>query len=628
MSYRAGRGERAPKTLSPDELEAWRRRSARERARVQSVHAPRILLLTIAVVLVIWLAYLLSAALLAVGSQIPGLTVDTASAATPLGCAIPSCASTTPQDFEYSAPANTWTVVGVRSSTGAGNANVCTYRDAALTQQLGCSSLAANTAVDFVAVDYHHTPAGTLDYVRAERVSGSGALCTTYDCGTSIVVANGASLNATWPANQVVRAFNLVAGQAGTYRAAAIVTGGTADLGVAVFHSNGQANYAAGRSGALAEADVHGAGLSEGLYFAAAAGDTFGLVVWSNTAAGTANYRVEFRSVEVRAPNVASDEGGEAVADFLYVPTVPRGWSVLSLRPAFASPAPDADLKIYTRPDYFDQLDRSSAEPGVVDFIVANYANAPEDTAAVLVVSLGPIGSYKLDWVYDPPTLLDGDVAAVSLSGRVSSAWTMNLVGGLEYLFRFEPTGGTRGDASFGLYGPTLAAPSFTYGTRADSLAGSDVWGESATGWTGDLGIETFTYTPQVSGEFLVHVYQKRTQTVAGTFKAYPTSLIGVPDPGAGRASFATPWPSPSRAGQTVRFAFEMPGAGSARLVVLDARGRVVRTLVDGPLAAGAAVYAWDGRRNDGTRTAAGLYFARLERAGVAVESRRFVRVD
>jgi flagellar hook assembly protein FlgD len=61
---------------------------------------------------------------------------------------------------------------------------------------------------------------------------------------------------------------------------------------------------------------------------------------------------------------------------------------------------------------------------------------------------------------------------------------------------------------------------------------------------------------------------------------------------------------------------------------VLDARGRVVRTLVDGPLAAGAAVYAWDGRRNDGTRTAAGLYFARLERAGVAVESRRFVRVD
>ena len=631
MSYSGGRGEREPKTLSPEELETWRRRTARERARAESVHAPRLFLLTIAVVLVIWLAYLLSAALLTVGSQIPGLTVDAANAATPITCATPVCGSGTPQDFEYSAPANTWVAVGVRSSTGAGNANVCVHPDAALTQTLGCSALTGNTTVDFVAVDYHHTSSGNLDYVRAQRISGSGALCTTYDCGTSIVVANGSSLNTTWPANQVVRAFNLVAGP-GTYRVGVAVTpGGTADLGMAVFHSNGQGGYAAGRAGALAEADANGAGLGEGLYFTTATADTFGLVVWSNSAAGTASYRVDFRTAEKLLPNSASDEAGKSAADFFYEVTAPRGWSVLSLRPGVANPAPDADLRLYDRPDYLiqTQLARSSAEPGIVDFIVANYANAPQDTGAVLMVSLGPLGGYKLDWVYDPPVLpVTGEAVAVNLSGRVSRGWKTNLVAGVEYLFKFHPTGGTKGDASFGLYGPTLAVPQFEYGTRADSLAGSDVWAESATGWTGELGEEAFLYTPQVPGQFLVHVYQKRTQTVSGTLVAFPTALIGVPDPGAGRAVFLAPWPSPSRSGQAVRFSFEMPGAGRTRLTVLDARGRRVRAIVDGVLPAGAHAVAWDGRLDDGARAPSGLYFARLERPGVEAETRRFVRVD
>lgn len=577
--------------------------------------------------LVIWLAYLLSAALLTVGSQIPGLTVDVANAATPLSCGNSSCGSGTPQDFEYSAPVNAWAVVGVRSSTGAGNANVCAYQDAALAQTLACSTQPANTAVDFVAVDYHHTPGGSLDYVRSVRAAGSGELCTTFDCGTSVVTANSSALNGTWPATQVVRAFNLVAG-AGTYRVAVAVTSGTADLGIAVFNSAGQANYAAGRSGALAEADANPGGQGEGLYFTASAGDTFGLVVWSNTAAGTASFRLEFRSADNLAPNLAVDKSGTSVADFLYVPTEPGTWSVLALRPAVANPAPDADLKIYERPDYVTQLARSSAEAGVVDFIVAHYANVPEDTAAVLMVSLGPLGGYKLDWMYAPPALPVNEVVPMSMGGRVGLGWTMNLVAGVQYMWKFQPNAGTRGDASLGLYGPTLAVPQFTYGTRADSLAGSDAWAESATGWVADQGIETFVYTPQVSGNFLLYLYQKRSQGVVGSLLWFPTSLLGVPDPGPGRAAFVAPWPSPARTGQSVRFAFEMPQAGAARLVVLDARGRIVRTLVDGPLAGGPAALAWDGRLAAGATAAPGLYFARLERPGVQSEVRRFLRLD
>src|SRR5262245_3498324 len=118
MSVRAGRGEREPKSLSPEELQAWRRRVARERVRVQSARAPRIFLLTLALVLVIWLAYLLSAALLTVGSQFPGLTVESANAATSLACGTPSCGTTSPADFQYTAPTNSWAVIGVRSTAG------------------------------------------------------------------------------------------------------------------------------------------------------------------------------------------------------------------------------------------------------------------------------------------------------------------------------------------------------------------------------------------------------------------------------------------------------------------------------------------------------------------------------
>ena len=587
------------------------------------MHAPRVFLLTLAVVLVIWLAYLLSAALLAVGSQIPGLTVETASAATPLSCAVPACGSATPQDFEYTAPANAWAVVGVRSSTGAGNANLCLYGDAALTQTLACSDLSANTAVDFVAVDYHHQPGGT-DYVRAQRASGSGDLCTTFDCGTSVLTANASPLTATWQANVVVRVFNLVVG-AGTYRVAAMVTSGTADLGIAVFNSGG-AGYAAGRVGAIAEADANGGGDGEGLYFTATGSDTFGFVVWSNTAAGTANYRVEFRTAEELVPNTAINKGGTGFADFLYVPGTPRAWSVLALRPAIANPAPDADIAIYARPDFESQLARSNAEAGVVDFLVANYANVPEDTAAALMTSIGPLGSYKLDWMYGPPVLPSAEPTAMSMGTRVGLGWKMSLVAGVPYLWKFQPTAGTRGDASLGLYGPTLAEPQFTYGTRADSLAGSDAWAESPTGWAGDQGIETFGYTPQVSGEFLLYVYQKRTQNVAGTLIYFPASLLGVPSPGPGRAGFLAPWPSPSRTGQSVRFAFEMPAAGRARLVLVDARGRTVRALADEPLGAGPVVLLWDGRLSTGAEAAPGLYFARLERPGVRTEVRRFAR--
>ncbi|HEX7880438.1 MAG TPA: FlgD immunoglobulin-like domain containing protein, partial [Candidatus Eisenbacteria bacterium] len=67
--------------------------------------------------------------------------------------------------------------------------------------------------------------------------------------------------------------------------------------------------------------------------------------------------------------------------------------------------------------------------------------------------------------------------------------------------------------------------------------------------------------------------------------------------------------------------------ATPVRLDIFDVTGRLVRCLVDGPLAAGPHEFAWDGRSAEGHPVAGGLYFYRMS-AGDRVESRKLLVVD
>ncbi len=58
---------------------------------------------------------------------------------------------------------------------------------------------------------------------------------------------------------------------------------------------------------------------------------------------------------------------------------------------------------------------------------------------------------------------------------------------------------------------------------------------------------------------------------------------------------------------------FTLDRAGSASLRVFDVSGRLVRTLVDGPLAAGGHTASWDGRDTSGRLVASGVYSYVLE---------------
>jgi subtilisin family serine protease len=57
---------------------------------------------------------------------------------------------------------------------------------------------------------------------------------------------------------------------------------------------------------------------------------------------------------------------------------------------------------------------------------------------------------------------------------------------------------------------------------------------------------------------------------------------------------------------------FELAAAGQVSLVVMDLRGRRVRTLVDGVLEAGARTVSWNGLADDGRTLSGGVYLARL----------------
>jgi hypothetical protein len=81
-------------------------------------------------------------------------------------------------------------------------------------------------------------------------------------------------------------------------------------------------------------------------------------------------------------------------------------------------------------------------------------------------------------------------------------------------------------------------------------------------------------------------------------------------------------YPNPFNPSTTI--AFELESASRARLRIYDVTGKLVRTLVDGRLAAGPHRAAWDGADDRGRAVASGVYYYRLD-AGPASATRRMV---
>jgi hypothetical protein len=90
--------------------------------------------------------------------------------------------------------------------------------------------------------------------------------------------------------------------------------------------------------------------------------------------------------------------------------------------------------------------------------------------------------------------------------------------------------------------------------------------------------------------------------------------------PPASRRAAVRAAPNPFNPQTTLHFS--LPRAGPARLAVFDLRGRRVRTLVAGRLAAGEHAVRWNGRDGAGRAAPSGVYLVRLAADGMAASTR------
>jgi hypothetical protein len=113
---------------------------------------------------------------------------------------------------------------------------------------------------------------------------------------------------------------------------------------------------------------------------------------------------------------------------------------------------------------------------------------------------------------------------------------------------------------------------------------------------------------------------------VVDSFTIYPPPATGAGemlDVEELRTSIDAAMPNPTRAGAT--FEFQLARAGTARLALYDATGRLVRVLTEGAFLAGRHEAAWDGRDAGGSQVASGVFFARLEGADGRTSSAKMI---
>ena len=112
----------------------------------------------------------------------------------------------------------------------------------------------------------------------------------------------------------------------------------------------------------------------------------------------------------------------------------------------------------------------------------------------------------------------------------------------------------------------------------------------------GDLGYIDIWLTTVTGDSALVEV-----ELVAGAVTGAETN----PTPSV--AVLYQNYPNPFNPSTSIEFS--LPARERVSLKVFDVSGRLVRTLVDGPLSDGSHRYAWDGRNERGASVASGVYF-------------------
>jgi hypothetical protein len=231
-------------------------------------------------------------------------------------------------------------------------------------------------------------------------------------------------------------------------------------------------------------------------------------------------------------------------------------------------------------------IERSEAGPDLFDGRCAGCHDDDSQTCVGCHRHKGTITA-----VADLPEYAPGQTVTVTVYGGTLGGWIRGLLYDHNDVEVDRATGPT-GTGDDGLGNPvtfpvTLQAP-------APMQAGDYTW---RAGWYGASNLATDHH--EVTVPITIHVVDNA---------AVPESPFG-PAANALRIS-----PNPMASHGTLHFSVS-PAAGSVRVLIIDACGRVVRHLVDGPLVPGEHGIAWDGTDDDGRPAPSGTYMASLSGA-------------
>ncbi|MDP6418904.1 MAG: GDSL-type esterase/lipase family protein [Candidatus Krumholzibacteria bacterium] len=124
-------------------------------------------------------------------------------------------------------------------------------------------------------------------------------------------------------------------------------------------------------------------------------------------------------------------------------------------------------------------------------------------------------------------------------------------------------------------------------------------------------------------------VYHMRLSFIVGTGDTADIDLVSTslataaPGKPASSLNLAV-WPNPFNPLAELRF--DLPDDGRMKLEILDVSGRLISTLLSGPMARGSHSCSWKGLDERGSAMASGLYLARLS-FGTQVESKRLLLI-
>jgi hypothetical protein len=328
--------------------------------------------------------------------------------------------------------------------------------------------------VDFVVGDYNHANLGD-EHVQVTRATGGfEPYLLQWESGDALLYPDGVTRAGDWTANDVVRVWDvpLFGGENVLFRLQD-TGGGSLDLGMALFASDGTAAWS-GRDGAVRESDDVGPGGAETFSFPVPADDVYGLVVWTNQpTAGSFDIRIG--PVPVTLAEETPFFSSYDLRLFDYEPNA-AAWAVIGSRP---EPTGDIALSLYDDASYREHLATSDSQDGSaasgVELIAVDYALAPLGADHLRVVDHAG-GSHRTEWEHDDDLVLDAAVLTTWDAEHVCKVWSAPLVGGVPYFFRSYSTG-----LDTGLY-LFESSPGEPYRARAEAVAGSDAHGPADDG--------------------------------------------------------------------------------------------------------------------------------------------------